>query len=197
MAASGLRIVRTRGGLVKVLARGSMQYWLVKTEPDCFSIQDLARAPKQTTRWDGVRNYQARNFMRDQMRVGDRVLFYHSGVDRPAVAGVAVVVREAYPDHTAWDPADSHYDPHASAENPIWQMVDLQLERVFTTPLPLDQLRGQQALAEMELLRRGSRLSVQPVRPAEFRAVLRLAEQAGPASSEPATRRGSRTSKRR
>ena len=150
--------------------------WLVKSEPDCFSIQDLAASPRQTTYWDGVRNYQARNFMRD-MKQGDRVLFYHSGADPPAVAGTAVVVREAYPDHTAWDPKDDHYDPKASPENPIWQMVVIKLAEIFAEPLPIGTLRGTAALAGMELLRKGSRLSVQPVRPREFETVLRLAHK--------------------
>src|SRR5688572_24990386 len=97
------------------------RYWLVKSEPNCFSINDLARAPKQTTFWDGVRNYQARNFMRD-MKLGDGVLFYHSSTDPNAIVGTAVVVREAYPDHTALDPTNDHFDPKSSTENPIWQM---------------------------------------------------------------------------
>ncbi len=149
--------------------------WLVKSEPDCFSIEDLAAAPKQTTFWDGVRNYQARNFMRD-MKVGDRALYYHSGGVAPAVAGTAVVVREAYPDHTAWDPKNDHYDPKASADNPIWQMVDIRLESIFPTPIPLAELRTVPALRSMELLKRGSRLSVQPVTPGEFEAVVALAD---------------------
>ena len=153
--------------------------WLVKSEPDCFSIQHLARCPRQTTCWSGVRNYQARNFMRDQMQVGDRVLFYHSNADPPAVAGTAVVVRAAYPDHTAWDEGDQHFDPKASPENPIWQMVDLQLETIFSVALPLGSLRSEPGLKNMELLRKGSRLSVQPVRPREFEIVLELARAAG------------------
>ncbi len=148
--------------------------WLVKSEPDCFSIEHLAAAPKQTTFWDGVRNYQARNFMRD-MKQGDRLLYYHSGGDAPAVAGTAVVAREAYPDHTAWDPHSDHYDPKASPANPIWQMVDVQLDSIFPAAIPLATLRAVPALKSMELLKRGSRLSVQPVTPAEFDAVLALA----------------------
>lgn len=153
----------------------TLQYWLVKSEPDVFSVQDLANAPGQTTCWDGVRNYQARNFMRDGMKLGDRVLFYHSNADPPCVAGVASVVREAYPDHTAWDKKGDHFDPKASPENPIWQMVDLKLEEIFPRPLSLDELRAIPALAGMELLRRGSRLSVQPVTKAEFAAIAKLA----------------------
>ena len=155
------------------------RYWLLKTEPDCFSIHDLAASPRQTTCWSGVRNFQARNFMRDQMALGDRVLFYHSNAEPPAIAGTAVVVREGYPDHTAWDPADvDHFDPKASPDNPIWQMVDIRLESIFDEPLALPELRHVPGLKQMELLRKGSRLSVQPVTAAEFEIVLGLAAQA-------------------
>jgi predicted RNA-binding protein with PUA-like domain len=151
------------------------QYWLVKTEPDSFSIDDLAAAPKQTTCWSGVRNYQARNFMRDQMKLGDRVLFYHSSTDPTAIVGVAEVVREGYPDNTAWDESDSHYDATSPEDNPRWYMVDLKLVRKFATPLELSDLRSVAALKNMELLRKGSRLSVQPVTKAEYDAVIKLA----------------------
>jgi predicted RNA-binding protein with PUA-like domain len=151
-----------------------MRYWLLKSEPESFAVQHLADSPGQTTCWDGVRNYQARNFMRDEMRVGDRVLYYHSG-KAPAVAGTATVVRSAYPDPTAWDRDNDHYDPTSTAENPVWVMVDIRLDRVFARPIPLGELRGVPALAGMELLRRGSRLSVQPVTKAEFDTVLKLA----------------------
>jgi predicted RNA-binding protein with PUA-like domain len=115
--------------------------------------------------------------MRDQMRVGDRVLFYHSSADPPAVAGTAKIVREAYPDHTAWDPKDDHFDPKASPENPTWQMVDIQLDEIFAQPVPIGTLRGVKQLCGMELLGTGSRLSVQPVRPHEFELVLQLAHE--------------------
>ncbi len=151
------------------------QYWLMKSEPSCYSISDLANEPNQQTHWDGVRNYQARNFMRD-MREGDRVLFYHSNAKPPAVAGTAVVVREAYPDFTAWDKKDRHFDKRSTPEKPVWDMVDIELEDVFAEPIPLEQLRGVKQLVEMELLRKGSRLSVQPVRKKEFDAVLLLAD---------------------
>jgi predicted RNA-binding protein with PUA-like domain len=152
------------------------KYWLLKTEPESFSIQDLAKSPDQTTCWDGVRNYQARNFLRDELKLGDRVLVYHSSTDPPSVVGTAVVVREAYPDHTAWDKKHHHYDAASSPENPRWFMVDIQLEKIFATPLPLEKLRGIAALKDMELLRRGSRLSVQPVRKVEFTAILKRVE---------------------
>jgi predicted RNA-binding protein with PUA-like domain len=153
----------------------SQKFWLLKTEPESFSIQDLAKAPRQTTGWDGVRNYQARNYMRDEMHVGDRVLLYHSSTAIPAVVGTAKIVREAYPDPTAWDKDDHHYDPGSTADKPRWFMVDIQFEQVFREPLPLEKLRGVAALKEMELLRKGSRLSVQPVRKAEFAGILKLA----------------------
>jgi predicted RNA-binding protein with PUA-like domain len=151
------------------------RFWLVKTEPDCFSIDDLAAAPEQTTCWDGVRNYQARNFLRDEMKRGDRVLVYHSSAEPPAIVGLARVIREGYPDHTAWNRNSDHFDPASTPDNPRWFMVDLRLERVFDRELPLPELRGVAALHKMELLRKGSRLSVQPVSAAEFAAVLKLA----------------------
>jgi predicted RNA-binding protein with PUA-like domain len=153
----------------------SSNFWLLKTEPESFSIEDLAKCAKQTTCWDGVRNYQARNFLRDSMKLGDRVLVYHSSTNAPAVVGTAKIAREAYPDPTAFDKKDHHYDPASRQKDPRWFMVDVQLEQVFQEPLPLAQLRGVAALKEMELLRKGSRLSVQPVRKSEFEAILKLA----------------------
>ncbi|MCA9214818.1 MAG: EVE domain-containing protein [Planctomycetales bacterium] len=152
-----------------------MKYWLLKTEPNAYSIQDLANEKKKTTCWDGVRNYQARNFMRDEMKIGDRVLIYHSNANPPAVVGTASIVKEAYPDHTAWDPKDKHYDPKSSEENPRWIMVDIKLEQIFAAEIPLPTLREMKPLAEMELLRKGSRLSVQPVRKKEFDAIVKKA----------------------
>jgi predicted RNA-binding protein with PUA-like domain len=159
----------------------------VKSEPDSFSIEDLARAPKQTTFWDGVRNYQARNFMR-AMKVGDRVLFYHSSVEPAAIVGTAIVVREAYPDFTALNRDHDHYDPKATREAPIWDMVDIKLEQVFDRPLTLPELRGIKELAKMELLRRGSRLSVQPVTESEWDTVLAMANRAHGPKAEHAQR---------
>ncbi|MBU6222109.1 MAG: EVE domain-containing protein [Planctomycetes bacterium] len=147
-----------------------MQYWLMKSEPEVFSIRDLAKAPRKTTHWEGVRNYQARNFLR-AMKKGDRALFYHSNAEPPGVAGIAEIVREAYPDPTAWDPRSDYHDPKASPGNPVWSMVDVKLVTIFSREIPLDELRGLKALAGMELLRRGSRLSVMPVTPAEFRTI--------------------------
>jgi predicted RNA-binding protein with PUA-like domain len=153
---------------------GASHYWLLKSEPSVFSIEDLARAPGRTTCWDGVRNYQSRNYLR-QMKVGDRVLFYHSIAEPPAVVGIAEVVRDAYPDHTAFDQKDKHFDPKSNPAKPTWDMVDIKLVRRFSRPLSLDSLRKQPGLKKMELLRRGSRLSVQPVRPQEWKIILALA----------------------
>jgi predicted RNA-binding protein with PUA-like domain len=153
-----------------------MNHWLIKSEPEVFSIHDLAKARKQTTRWEGVRNYQARNFLRS-MKNGDLALFYHSNASPSAVAGVVEVVREAYPDETAWNAASDYHDPKASPDNPVWSLVDVKLMEVFPREIPLDELRGVKALAGMELLRRGSRLSVQPVTPAQFRTIRALASK--------------------
>jgi predicted RNA-binding protein with PUA-like domain len=155
----------------------TMRYWLLKSEADCFSIDDLADAPKQTTFWSGVRNYQARNFLRDDMKPGDRALYYHSGGDLPAVVGLATVVRPGYPDHTAEDKSDDHYDPKHTKQNPIWYMVDVRFDEKFPRELALGELRGVAALKSMELLKTGSRLSVQPVTKPEFDAIVKLAHQ--------------------
>jgi len=151
-----------------------MNHWLIKSEPDVFSIGDLAKAKGKTTHWEGVRNYQARNFLR-AMKQGDRALFYHSNAEPSAVAGVVEVVREAYPDPTAWNPRSDYHDPKASPTNPVWSMVDVRLVEIFPREISLDELRGIKALAGMELLRRGSRLSVQPVTKGQFDTIVRLA----------------------
>ena len=143
-----------------------MHYWLFKTEPGCFSWEDLAASPEQTTSWDGVRNYQARNFMK-AMKTGDQGFFYHSG-DAPAIVGIVEVCREAYPDHTALDPENQHFDPRATPEKPVWEMVDVRLVRALPRPLPRKELLQWPELAGMELLKRGSRLSVQPVSAEHF-----------------------------
>jgi predicted RNA-binding protein with PUA-like domain len=153
-----------------------MQYWLMKTEPESFSIDDLAAAKGGTTAWDGVRNYQARNMMRDQMRAGDRVLVYHSSCAVPGVAGIAEVVREGYPDTTAFDRKHHHYDPESDPQNPRWFVVDVKFERRLKRVIPLDELREHAAkeLKSMVLLRPGNRLSVMPVDPRQFRFILAL-----------------------
>jgi predicted RNA-binding protein with PUA-like domain len=139
----------------------------MKSEPGAYSIDDLKAAPGGTDHWDGVRNYQARNFMRDEMKKGDRVLFYHSGKN-PSVAGTATVVKPGYPDHTAWDPKSDHCDPKSSEENPIWYMVDVRFEQKFPRPVPLAELRKTEGLEKMMLLKKGMRLSIQPVTRREF-----------------------------
>ncbi len=148
-------------------------YWLMKSEPGCFSIDDLEASENRTTPWDGVRNYQARNFMRDDMRLGDKVIFYHS-VKKPSAVGVAEVVRESYPDHTSWDPDGDHFDPKSTPDNPRWFMVDIKLVEKFDSPVSLKLMRTVSGLEGMELLRKGSRLSVMPVSEKEFDIIRRL-----------------------
>ncbi len=155
-------------------------HWLVKSEPYDFSIDDLRASAEQTTHWDGVRNYQARNFMRDGMKLGHRVLYYHSNCKPPSVVGVAEVVRESYPDFTSWDPDDKHFDPKSSEEKPRWFMVDIKFVEKFAAELPLQELKDCDALQGMELTRRGSRLSVQPVGEAHFEQVLAMGRDKGP-----------------
>ena len=152
------------------------KYWLMKSDPDTYAIADLKASPSRTDYWDGVRNYQARNFMRDEMQAGDRVLFYHSQKN-PSVVGTARVVKGGYPDHTAWDPASDHFDPKSSPEKPIWFMVDIQLEKEFSQPLRLAELRQVQGLENMLLLKKGMRLSIQPVTKSEFDIIVKLATQ--------------------
>jgi predicted RNA-binding protein with PUA-like domain len=150
------------------------RYWLMKSEPGVFSIDDLAAAKNQTTRWDGVRNYQARNFLRHDVAVGDGVLFYHSSADPPAVAGTAKVVRAGYPDPTQFDPRDGHFDGDSPRDDPRWFAVDIKFESKFARPVALPELRAAAALKDMVLLRRGSRLSIQPVTPAEWKQILKM-----------------------
>lgn len=150
-----------------------MRHWLMKSEPNDYSIDDLER--DGTTHWDGVRNYQARNLMRDQMSVGDAVLFYHSQLRPPGVVGLAEVVRDAYPDHTAWDPDSKYFDPKSSPEDPRWFMVDIAFVRKFDRMVTIDEMRERPELEDMVLLKR-SRLSVQPVTPQEFEVIVAMAE---------------------
>jgi predicted RNA-binding protein with PUA-like domain len=148
-------------------------YWLMKSEPDEFSIEDLARAPHRTTPWFGVRNYTARNFMRDTMKVGDGVLFYHSSCAVPGIAGIARVASEAYPDETQFDRKSPYYDPKAKREAPRWMLVDVQLVKE-TRLMPLEEMRGYRELQDMVVLRRGNRLSITPVAPHEWRFILEI-----------------------
>jgi predicted RNA-binding protein with PUA-like domain len=149
------------------------QYWLMKSEPEECSIDDLARLPGQTVPWIGVRNYQARNFMRDAMRIGDGVLFYHSSCDEPGVAGLAEVASAAYPDASQFDPASPYADPKSDPAAPRWLHVDVKLRRK-TRLLSLREMRGAPALATMDVLRKGSRLSITPVTESEWQAVVAL-----------------------
>jgi len=146
-------------------------YWLMKSEPDVYSVEDLERDGQ--THWDGVRNYQARKFMRDRMQVGDHVLYYHSNVKPPGVAGTARVVREAYPDHTSWDSNSKYFDPKSSPEAPRWFMVDIAFEERFQQIVTLDRIKQESALQEMVLVKRG-RLSVQPVEKVEFDLIRKI-----------------------
>ena len=152
-----------------------MRHWLVKSEPDVYSFADLMGDRERTTCWHGVRNYQARNLMRE-MRHGDTVLFYHSGGAEPHVAGIARVVREAYPDASAWDPKSEYHDPASTADEPRWFMVDVQGVEALPAPVTLAEIRANPRLASMKLVQRGQRLSVQPVEPAEYAEVLRMAK---------------------
>jgi len=150
-----------------------VRYWLFKSEPSCFSFQDLQARPDATEHWDGVRNFQARNFLRDEIAVGDRVLFYHSSIPEPAIVGLCSVVRAGYPDHTALDPAADHFDPKASPNKPIWYMVDVRADQPLPQPIPLATIRQHPLLQEMPLVNR-SRLSIQPLTDDQFRILLKL-----------------------
>jgi predicted RNA-binding protein with PUA-like domain len=150
-----------------------MNYWLMKSEPDESSIDDLAQAPKKTSPWFGVRNYQARNFMRDQMRPGDGVFFYHSSCEVPGIAGIAEVAKLAYPDATQFDRKSKYFDPKATRDKPRWFNVDVRFVRK-TRLVPLTELRGHRELASMRLLQRGNRLSITPVEPAEWNFILSI-----------------------
>ena len=157
-----------------------MRYWLMKSEPGCFSLDDLERSPGGTAAWDGVRNFQARNLLRDEIKAGDGVLFYHSSCAEPAIVGLAEVVRGGYPDHTALDPRSAHYDPRATPARPIWYMVDVRFRGRLSRPLTRADLREHPELCDMLVLQRGSRLSVQPVNSDQWQAVLAWAGMADP-----------------
>ena len=151
-----------------------MNHWLMKSEPSAFSINDLALRPGQTEPWDGVRNYQARNLMRDGMRVGDRVFFYHSNCEQPGIVGIAEIVRAAYPDPTAFDPLHKHFDPKSRPEQPAWLMVDVRFIRKLARVITLAELKDRPELDGLALLRRGNRLSVMPVSPEQWEFILSL-----------------------
>lgn len=153
-----------------------MNYWLLKSEPSSYSIDDLAAEPRKTTCWDGVRNYQARNMIRDQMKKGDQAFFYHSSCAVPGVVGIVEIVRTAYPDHTAFDPDDHHYDPDSDPANPRWYMMDVRLVRKLDRAIGLRELKSHagERLGGLQLLARGNRLSVLPVSAAHWKFVLSL-----------------------
>jgi predicted RNA-binding protein with PUA-like domain len=155
---------------------GERKYWLVKSEPDVFSFDDLMKAPKKTTGWNGVRNFTARNFMRDGMKTGDLVFFYHSSTKPQAIVGICEVAREAYGDDTALDPKHDGYDPKSTKAEPIWYMVDLRAVEALPRPVTLEEIKATKALASMALLR-VSRLSVQPVSKAEWDAIIAMAKR--------------------
>lgn len=149
-------------------------YWLMKSEPDTFSIDDLQKSPRQTTAWEGVRNYQARNFMRDQFKVGDLAFFYHSSCKVPAIAGIVEVVKAGYPDQTAWDKNSPYYDPQSSLTVPRWYLVDVKLKEKFSNPISLSSLKMNPKLCTMRLLQKGNRLSILPITPTEWRTILKM-----------------------
>lgn len=151
------------------------KYWLVKSEPNAYSIDDLVKDKK--THWDGVRNYQARNFMRDDMKKGDLVLFYHSNAEPTAVVGVCEIVKEGYPDFTAFDPEAKHFDPKSKEDNPTWMMVDIKLIKKFKRPVTLKEIKEHPKLQNMRLVQRGNRLSVMPIEKKEFDLILKLSER--------------------
>lgn len=150
------------------------KYWLFKSEPGSYSFSDLLAEEDQTAEWDGVRNYQARNFMRDQMKVGDGVFFYHSSSGEPAVVGTAQVAKESHPDEAAWDPKDKHYDPKSTPDKPVWFLVDIKAESQFARQVTLKEIKENPRLQDMMLVRRGMRLSIQPVTQQEWDEIVSL-----------------------
>jgi len=153
-----------------------VRHWLMKTEPTTFSVEDLAAAPRRTTAWDGVRNYQARNMLRDEMQRGDQAFLYYSSCEVPGIVAIMQIVKRGYPDPTAFDRKDHHYDPGSDPQNPRWFMVDVQLKRRLARTITLQQLRAhaQRELAGLTLLRPGNRLSVMPLSAAHWKFILSL-----------------------
>jgi len=154
-----------------------MAYWLMKSEPDVFGIEHLKALPNQTDHWDGVRNYQARNMMRDEMKVGDQVFFYHSNCKPPAIVGIMEVTKEGYPDYTAFDPDQKYYDPKSDPDKPRWYMVDVKHVRDLKREIPLDELKTYPELSEMRLVQKGNRLSIMPVTEDEWNFILSIEDQ--------------------
>lgn len=151
-----------------------MNYWLMKSEPEAFSINDLINRPNQTEHWDGVRNYQARNMMRDAMKRGDQVFFYHSNCAEPGIVGIMEVVREGYPDFLAFDPDDKHFDPKSDPAKPTWTMVDVKYVKTLSRTITLAELKQKQELSDLALVRRGTRLSIMPVSKEQWDFILSL-----------------------
>ena len=151
-----------------------MNYWLMKSEPDVFGIDHLKAMPKKTEHWDGVRNYQARNMMRNEMKKGDMVFFYHSNCKEPGIVGIMEVVKEGYPDFTSWNPESKYYDPKSTEENPRWFMVDVKFKRKLKRTITLNELKQQPGLEEMPLVRKGNRLSIMPVSKHEWDIIINL-----------------------
>ena len=154
-----------------------MKHWLMKSEPSAYSVDDLAAQPNETDHWDGIRNYQARNFMRDDMRVGDLAFFYHSSCAEPGVVGIMEVVRAAYSDDSALDSKSDYFDPKATAENTRWVMVDVRLKRKLKRPISLQELKSHKALTGMPLLQRGARLSIMPVTKKQWDYIIKLSDR--------------------
>ena len=165
-----------------------MNYWLFKSEPHVFSFADLKALPTQTEPWTGVRNYLARNYMRDLMRPGDLALFYHSSCPDPGIAGLIRIASDPYPDPTQFHPSSEYFDPKATPEKPIWILIDVAFEKDLRHPISLPRLRATPALADMAILRKGNRLSITPVTPTEFKTILKLANTAGPPPGAQASR---------
>ncbi|AMK79164.1 EVE domain-containing protein [Methylomonas denitrificans] len=151
-----------------------MNYWLMKSEPDTFGIDDLFKRPEQTEHWDGVRNYQARNMMRDDMKIGDQVFFYHSNCEEPGIVGIMQVARESYPDFTVFDPDDKHFDPKSNPDKPTWYMVDVKFVRKLSRNISLRELKLKTELTDLALLRRGNRLSIMPMNAEQWAFILSL-----------------------
>jgi predicted RNA-binding protein with PUA-like domain len=155
----------------------NMQYWLFKSEPDAFSIDELAARPEQTEHWDGIRNYQARNYLRDQVKVGDQVFFYHSSCKDVGIVGVAEVVKESYPDGSQFDPESKYYDPKSNRDNPRWVMVDVKFKQKFKQILSLQKIKAMPEISELGLVKKGHRLSIMPVSKTEWQHLYKQAQK--------------------
>ena len=153
-----------------------MKYWLMKSEPDVYGIDHLRAEKRKTAHWDGIRNYQARNFMRDEMKKGDLAFFYHSNCEEPAIVGVMEIVREGYPDHTAFLSNEKYFDAKSNPDDPRWFMVDVRFKKKFKSPVTLKALKEEKSLAEMRLVQRGNRLSILPVAAKEWRHILKMTD---------------------